>query len=284
MKHGEFLLLKADGKPLAKVQGLEITTSAKVSGDQISGNGTANITTLSAADMMFLRKVATPLTITTDELKLSSLSGKLANGNVSGDITLKLTGGFKYLLNLKVVNGDMDTLLQEAAVSKRIISGKLQADAKIEGSGGLPTMKGGGQLQIVDGMLIKVPAQDIIATLLQVPELKQLQFQECRIEFTMADNVMQTPVISLKAPHIQVTGKGSIALEDYALNHELTLAIDKSLLDKVPKEVRKIFKERADGYLTIDFKVWGPYDKPKTDLTERLVKGAVGGLLEKFLK
>ena len=50
------------------------------------------------------------------------------------------------------------------------------------------------------------------------------------------------------------------------------------------EEGKKIFTERADGYLTINFKVWGSYDKPKTDLTERLVKGAVGGLLDKFLK
>lgn len=284
MTEGEILLLKADQKPLAKIQGLEITTSAKISGDQFSGRGDARIATISAADMLFIRQIAAPLSIATDEVKLAPLSGKLANGAVSGAITLKLTGGFKYLLDLKVANADVDTLLQEAAVSKRVISGRLQVDAQIEGSGGLPTMKGGGQLQILDGMLIKMPAQDLIAMVLQVPELKHLEFQECRVEFTIADNVMQTPVISLKSPHIQVTGKGSVGLEDYALNHELTLAIDKSLLDKVPKEVRAIFKERADGYLTIDFKVWGPYDKPKTDLTERLVKGAVGGLLERFLK
>jgi len=45
-----------------------------------------------------------------------------------------------------------------------------------------------------------------------------------------------------------------------------------------------MFTEREDGSLAIDFKVWGPYDSPKNDLKERLVKGAAEQLLQKFLK
>src|SRR5439155_8775990 len=101
------------------------------------------------------------------------------------------------------------------------------------------------------------------------------------IEFTLADNVMQTPVISLKAPQIQITGNGSVTLEDYKLNEEMTLAIHKNLLGKVPKGVQRIFNERDDGYLTIDFKVYGPYDKPKTDLTERLIQRGLEELFKK---
>src|SRR5439155_4503045 len=135
--------------------------------------------------------------------KLATLSGKLGRGDLSGSIALKIAGGFKYLLDLKVQNGDVDTLLQEAG-KKRVISGKLQGNINIEGAGGLPTMKGNGRLQITDGVLIKMPAQELIAVLLQVTELRQFSFNECLFEFTLADNVMQTPVISLKAAQIQI--------------------------------------------------------------------------------
>jgi hypothetical protein len=64
----------------------------------------------------------------------------------------------------------------------------------------------------------------------------------------------------------------------------MTLALAKGLLANVPKEVRAIFTERSDGYLTLDFRVWGPYDSPKTDLQQRIVMGAAEQLLEKGLQ
>jgi hypothetical protein len=45
-----------------------------------------------------------------------------------------------------------------------------------------------------------------------------------------------------------------------------------------------VFRDTGDGFAGIDFKVWGPYDKPKTDLKERLVKGAAGSLIDQGLK
>jgi hypothetical protein len=34
----------------------------------------------------------------------------------------------------------------------------------------------------------------------------------------------------------------------------------------------------------LDFRVWGPYDSPKTDLQQRIVKGAAEQLLQKGLE
>jgi hypothetical protein len=95
---------------------------------------------------------------------------------------------------------------------------------------------------------------------------------------------MQTPVISLKSPQVQITGKGSVALDDNSLNHTFTLALAKGTLDRSPKDVRAVFTQRDDGSFAIDFKVWGPYDSPKTDLDKRILKGAAEQLLQKYLK
>jgi hypothetical protein len=64
----------------------------------------------------------------------------------------------------------------------------------------------------------------------------------------------------------------------------MPLAVAKDLLTRAPKEVRNVFTQRPDGFLTIDFRVWGPYDSPKTDLQNRLVQGAAEQLIEKGLK
>ena len=189
----------------------------------------------------------------------------------------------KYTVNLQVRDADIDTLLQEAH-TKRVMNGKLQATVALEGTGGLPTIVGNGRAEIVGGKLAEIPLLNQLSFLLQVPALKDLKFDECRVEFSMSNNVMQTPVIRLISPEVQLTGKGSVNLEDYSLNHDMTLALAKDMLAHVPKEVRAIFTERSDGYLALDFRVWGPYDSPKTDLQQRIVKGAAEQLLQKGLQ
>ena len=80
---------------------------------------------------------------------------------------------------------------------------------------------------------------------------------------------------------MQITGKGTVSLADYTLNHDMTLAFAKEILDQVPKEIRGVFTRRPDGFLGLDFHVSGPFNSPKTDLAERLVKGAAEQFLEK---
>jgi uncharacterized protein involved in outer membrane biogenesis len=217
-------------------------------------------------------------------VKLSPLTGKLADGDVSGDLTLRVIGGAQYQLNLQVKNADVDKLLQEAGVEKRPLNGKLQATTALAGTGGLSTIVGNGRAEIVGGELKGVPALELVGALLQVPELSDLRFDQCVLEFSISNNVMQTPVVKITSPKVQITGKGEVSLADYSLNHDLTLALAKDVLANAPKEIRSIFTERSDGFLTLDFRVWGPYEKPKTDLTKRLVKGVANQLFGNDLK
>jgi hypothetical protein len=186
-------------------------------------------------------------------------------------------------LNLQLKDADMNKLLEEAG-QKRVMSGKLQVTANLRGTGGLPTMVGDGRAEITGGTLVQVPLQNMLANLLQVPELREIKFDQCLVEFSLTNNVMQTPVIRLVSPLIQITGKGSISLADYSLNHDLTLVLAKGTLDNVPKEIRAVFTERPDGSFTIDFRVWGPYDSPQTDLKDKIVRGATQQLIERGLQ
>ena len=85
-------------------------------------------------------------------------------------------------------------------------------------------------------------------------------------------------------PRVQLTGKGQLTLADNKLDHTFTLTLTSGALDRAPKEIRQEFTQNADGSYAIDFKVWGPYDSPKTDLQKRLLKGIGEQLLKKFSK
>ncbi len=92
---------------------------------------------------------------------------------------------------------------------------------------------------------------------------------------------MQTPVIRLTSPQVQIIGKGFVSLDKYTLHHDMTLTFAKGALDQAPSAIRSLFTEQPDGSLTLDFKVTGPYNSPKTDLAKRITQRLGQQLLQK---
>ncbi len=282
MRHATLVIRKQTGQELLRVADADFSARVRMSGDKLTGSGSASLAEAVAAGSLFLRQVAAPVAIEGNTVKLAPLSGKLADGTLAGDAALV---GSKYVVNLQVKDADVVKLIQEAGVARKVFSsGKLQLTTALTGTGGLETIVGDGRAEITDGQLVDLPVLSVVGALLQVPVLQNLKFDECRLQYTISNNVMQTPVVSLKAPQAQITGHGSVALEDYSLNHTMTLALAKETLERAPEEVRKLFQQRQDGWYTIEFKVWGPYDKPRTDLDKRLLKGVGEQLLQKGIE
>ncbi|MDA2933385.1 AsmA-like C-terminal region-containing protein [Acidobacteria bacterium AH-259-D05] len=280
---GEISMLSSRGEMLTQIRGLALNSSVSFVEDRLSAVGTLSLETLNLGDSLFVRSLSAPVTISPEELKLSPISGKLAEGDFSGDIVLSTAGNFRYLLDIQVKEADVSTLLREAEVASRM-NGKLQASVQVEGRGGVSTMVGKGRASVVGGKLAQLPAQDLLATLLQVASLREIEFDECLVEFILADNILETPVIRLISPLVQVTGKGSISLEQNTLDHDMTLALSKEVLPVLPAPLLGAFNQRVDGFYSLDFRLWGPFNSPKMDIQQRLVKGAAQELLEKGLE
>jgi len=276
-------MLGADKQILLSLQDVNLNADVQLRGGKLSGTGQASIRQVSVAEKLFVSGIAAPVRFTGESVRLEPLRGTLAQGNISGNVDVRVLGGTKYAVKLDVREADMTKLLEEAK-TKPVMQGKLQIAAQLEGTAGLATINGAGQANITGGKLAGVPLLNTLATLLQINELRNLEFSECRFEFTMANNQMPTPVISVVSPQVRLTGKGVVSLADYALNHDLTLAVAPGVLAKVPKEVRAVFAQQPDGFLALSFHVSGPYDAPKTDIPERLLKGAGQQLLEKGLE
>jgi uncharacterized protein involved in outer membrane biogenesis len=272
------------GKEMLKITGADFSTTVNLTGSRMDGQGELKIAAVNIANSLTLRSLAAPVALQGETIKLAPLTGKLAGGDITGDATLRLDKGDLYAANLQVKDADVKRLLQEAGVSRLVMaSGKLHLNASVTGKGGMETIVGTGSADVANGVLLEMPLQDIVAALLQVPELREIKFDECRMEFSISNNVMQTPVIKLSSPRVRVTGSGSVSLADYTLNHRLTLLLSKETLARAPKEIVEVFEEQPDGFYAIHFKVTCPYDSPKTDLGQRLLKGGVRQLLKKLL-
>ncbi len=280
---GSVSMVSGKDKPLVKLDGINFSSSVSLLDNKLAGTGKAGIDKINLGDALFVEKVATPVTFDADKVALTALSGKLAKGTLAGDVALRISGGFQYVVNLQVNDSDVGAFFQEAG-KKPVLSGTLKANVAVAGTGGLPTIIGNGRAEIDNGQLMEIPLLNVLATALQIDMLRDLKFSECVVEFSISNNVVQTPVIRLTSPQIQITGKGSVSLDDHSLRQDMTLTFAKGALDRTLPEIRGLFAEQPDGSLALDFKVTGPYDKPKTDLGKRVLTGVGEQLLQKFWK
>ena len=123
-----------------------------------------------------------------------------------------------------------------------------------------------------------------VAAALDLPLLRDLRFQEGAIDFVLAGDVLRTPVVRFVSGDVRILGKGEILLRTGELAHEFTLLVPPAAVRRAPREMRAAFTPRADGLAGVDFRVWGPYRSPRTDLQDRVLGGFAESLLRKGLR
>lgn len=271
---------------LLSLHDADLDSRFQVAAGAAAGSGTARVESLSLANVLFVRNVSAPLALSRDSLRLTPIDGELAGGDATGELAVDLKRGLRYSLSLEVKGAQVETLLREAR-SNAAMTGALRASAAFEGTGSMATVKGRGRASVSDCRVRHSKILAVVAATLQVPQLAQPDFEECRVEFSMARSRVETPVVRLKSPTMQLAGAGSLNLNDDTLAYDMTLALDRRWVGRIPmKEIRAAFKERGDGLAAIDFKVSGTSAEPRTDLLARIgkagateaLKGALGKL------
>jgi hypothetical protein len=259
---------------LMAVEDADFTSAVRIAGGTTHGQARATIATVNLADMLFVRDVSAPLEMSSQTVELDPIEARVAGGGATGGVTVHLQDGFRYEASLNVDGVDVKTLLQEAK-STAAVSGKLQAETSFEGTGPLSTMKARGNAHVVDCRIEDSKTLALLSTVLKVPELASPEFEECLVDFTLQRNVLSTPRLSLKGQAMQLSGKGTLNLVHSTLDYDMELALSEKLFAKITrKELRPAFKKRDDGFSTVEFRVFGTTEEPKTDLLQRIGKAA----------
>ena len=167
---------------------------------------------------------------------------------------------------------------------KESATGTLHGHVFLSGSGGLATATGKGRVEVTQGRLEGVPLLRAVATVLQAPSLQDLEFEEALVEFSLAHNRLETEVIRLVAKDLQLTGKGTLLLSNKHLDHELRLTLRENAVGLLSKPLLALLERTEDGSHILDFRVWGPFESPQTDIRERLARLLAKPLLDKTLR
>ena len=263
-----------EGTNLMTVEDADFTSAIRVAGGVTEGRAKATVETISLADTFFVRDISAPLEVSTEVVKLDPVAGKMAGGEATGGVTVDLKNGFRYTATLDVQDVDLKTLLQEAKAGA-IVTGRLKAETRFEGTGPLPDLEARGRIEVVDCQVENSKMLGMLATLLKVPELATPDFDECLVDYTLEGYRLTTPRVSLKGTGMQVSATGSLNLANSTLDYNVNLALAESLLARIPiQELRAGFKERGDGLSAMDFRVHGTTEAPETDILSRLGKAA----------
>ena len=230
------------------------------------------VAALRVADRVEVRELTAPIRFGGGELTLAPLRGQLADGTLGGQVTVRLAGPTRYAVTLDLRDARAEALL--AALGGRSLGGRLQAQASFTGAAEGAT--GQGHAEIRDGQLHDFPVLGAVATALNLPLLRDLRFQEGAIDFVLAGDVLRTPVVRFVSGDVRILGKGEILLRTGELAHEFTLLVPPAAVRRAPREMRAAFTERPDGLMGVDFRVWGPYRSPRTDLQDRVLRGLRG--------
>ena len=267
---------------LMSVEGIDFKSAFEMAGGGAVGAGQVTVVKASFGDVLFVRGVKAPLSVSKDKLTLSPVRGELGGGRLTGDLNADLKA-FRFVTNVALEGASVKKLLEEAR-SGALVSGTLAAKARFEGSGGLPTMRGEGSAEIASCRAENSRVLGLLASVLQVPELAHPDFKTCRVEFKQTGVRFATPLVNLTGDALRLTGAGTLNLDTRALDYDMNLALSPKLFAKVTRpELREAFQEQADGFATIAFKLTGTTLEPKTDILSRLGKAAAVGALKSQL-
>jgi hypothetical protein len=282
--NGTRIVVRDPRAALMKVEGAELDSSVRLARASVEGEGKLRIALVNLADTFFVREVSAPLQASNGSLKLAPVRATLAGGDMGGDVEARLQKGFRFVAKMTVKGAQLQKLLEEARAVQRM-SGTVVGDATVEGTGGLAALKGKGQIHVDDCRVTQAPLMTLLSTALRVPELARPDFDECRTTFTIGQGRLVTPSLSLKGPSLQLTGNGVTNLSSLAIDYDMTLALSQALAGRIPaQELRAAFRDRGDGFVTIDFKVTGTTTAPKSDLAMRVGRAAAETGLKKLLR
>lgn len=277
VENGSIVMADHAKARLVAVEDIDFRSAFEMAGGVAQGNGQVTIGKANFADVLFVREVRASLSMSKDRVSLSPIRGDVASGVVTGSLNLD-PRGFRYTADVVLAGARVKTLLEEAG-SAALVSGTLSAKARFEGSGGLATMRGEGSADVASCRAENSRVLALLATVLQVPELANPEFEACRLEFKQVGSRFATPVVALTGDAVRLSGRGALNLDTSGLEYEMTLGLAPKLLAKITRpELRGGFHQGSDGFATIDFRLYGTTLEPKTDLLARVGKAAAKGV------
>ena len=127
-----------------------------------------------------------PSTMSSEQVQLSPIEAQVAGGKRHRELTAHLTGRLPLRREARPRRGVGEDAPRRRPSRASGWPAPSRASMSFEGTGPMSTLKANGHAEIVDCRIEDSKMLALLATVLKVPELASPEFEDCRIEYSLA--------------------------------------------------------------------------------------------------
>ena len=276
---GSIEFIDNDGKRVAHFTDVDLDYTV-ISEERLEG--VARIGRVNYADALFFENVRAPFAYREMEFSLPHIEGTLGGGHVTGSFRLQpAEAKSPFEARLELAGVDLAQITTAAGWASGRASGTLAGTIALHGPGRqMKKAEGEGRLTLTNGVIRQMDLLQTLGEVLQFEELILLRLKNASADFHVGDEKVHIDQLLLESPDLKLTATGT-ARFNRKLELDARLAVDETMLKRRAPFVRNLFASTDEaGQHAIDFKVAGTYDRPTTDLAEKLLGKTLGDQFE----
>ncbi|HEY2342777.1 MAG TPA: hypothetical protein VGH90_07100, partial [Chthoniobacteraceae bacterium] len=161
------------------------------------------------------------------------------------------------------------------------LTGNLNGDIKVNSPlplKGFPQLSG--NITMVDGRLEALPILDQIATFTGSQQFRRLTLSKTAGVFTYDGKRLSVTDFEMEAARL-LRIEGAYTVENGQIDGQFQVGVTPPSLQWLPGAQDRVFTVARNGYLWTPMHLSGPVEKPKEDLSPRLIAAAQGAIIEK---
>ncbi len=136
-----------------------------------------------------------------------------------------------------------------------------------------------GVIQLTDGMLTALPVLDALAAYADTRRFRVIQLTEARSDWRWRDGVWYFTDLVLASEGL-IRLEGGLAVRGEELDGTFRLGLPPGTLSRIPGAETEVFLPDERGLMWTTLRITGTLDKPREDLTDRLIAAAGGRMFE----
>jgi type II secretion system protein N len=268
--HGRFQFLDEKLKGVATFDDVRFRSGFRTATDL---RGNISIEKTSLRDRFFLEKLQSPLRYAPDELDFSQITARAGGGEITGRFTLlPQTEDSPFTVSIKFRDVQADRIVTDAGGARGMITGRLEGHLDASGTtADQNALAGAGEIILRDGQVQQYSLLVALGQLLQIEELRQLQFDQAQVKYHLSPGVVTIDELLFRSQNIRLSAVGTVSFAG-DLHLESQLAVSEKMRSQLFRAIRENFQPIDEpGYSAVSFQVSGTVGRPKTNLMDKLI-------------
>jgi uncharacterized protein involved in outer membrane biogenesis len=270
LRDSSFNLFDKTGQPVAALSGIEIQ-APDPSNDHVHGD--ARISRAEIQGLFSLEDWRTEFNYSPRVLSLFNTSSKVAGGNATGSLNLKIgEADIPFDTDLKFSGVGMERLLADAGTTFVQASGTLSGFLHLQGNlHDSASASGNGRVVLTDGRISKSDLFADFARLLHTDRFQHVDLQEAFVNFHVSGGNILVDQLSLKSPDIAFASQGTVGTAGGNISLKSRITIGSEIARQIPDFLMENFgTEAGTNARYIDFDIGGTINRTETNLQQMI--------------